>query len=70
MVVPFTEFNRRVFFLLTGVKFSHVQNARTAHRSDPMSPSVEGLLERLWEGPRGGIGRWEEAGDIYTLAEG
>lgn len=41
-----------------------MQNARTARCSGPMSASVEGLLERLWGGPRGGIRRWEEAGDV------
>lgn len=46
-----------------------MQKARAAHCSDPMSPSVEGLLDRLRGGPRGGTGRWEEAGDVYNLVE-
>lgn len=66
--VPFPKFSCWAFFLLTGLKFSHVQNARVAHLRSNESQCGKFIGEALGE-PGHEIRRWEGAGQDYSLAE-
>lgn len=64
----FSQIQLLGFFLLTGLKFSHVQNARIAHLRSNESQCGKFIGEALGE-PGHEIRRWEGAGQDYSLAE-